>query len=92
MSYDSALLAGPFELTADSTARAYAYNVVQKLPVWVEKQDGSAKETVIWTDGDPQTQFEFAVYRLNEDGSESAGKPVTLRNDGKPVFGSGISV
>ena len=55
VSYDSALLAGPFELTADSTARAYAYNVVQKLPVWVEKQDGSAKETVIWTDGDPQT-------------------------------------
>ena len=80
------MLAGPFELIVDSTVRAYAYNVAQKLPVWIEKRDGSAKETVIWTDSDPETQFEFTIYQMDGDKTGAAGQPVTVRNDGKPVY------
>ena len=86
VSHDAAMLAGPFELTVDSTVRAYAYNVAQKLPVWIEKRDGSAKETVIWTDSDPETQFEFTIYQMDGDKTGAAGQPVTVRNDGKPVY------
>ncbi len=86
VSYDAVMLGGPFELTVDSTVRAYAYNVAQKLPVWIEKRDGSAKETVIWTDSDPETQFEFTIYQMDGDKTGAAGQPVTVRNDGKPVY------
>ena len=72
VSHDAAMLAGPFELIVDSTVRAYAYNVAQKLPVWIEKRDGSAKETVIWTDSDPETQFEFTIYQMDGDKTGSA--------------------
>lgn len=81
--YDAVELAGPFELAADSTARAYAYNVAQKVPVWVEKQDGSAKNAVLWSDSDKDTQFEFAIYRMD---AEASPQPLAVKNDGKPVY------
>lgn len=85
-SYDTAVLAGPFELTAGSPVRAYAYNVAQKLPVWIYKQDKGTGETVFWVNNNEDTQFEFTIYKLNADGSEAAETPVVVKNDGKPVY------
>jgi len=82
---DNVTIAGPFELAAGSETAAFAYNVAQKVPVWVEKKDQGTKETVVYDKNNPETQFEFSIWRTDETGAAVSG-PVVVKNDGKPVY------
>ena len=82
---DNVTIAGPFELAAGSETAAFAYNVAQKVPVWVHKKDQGTRENVVYDKNDPETQFEFSIWRTDETGEAVSG-PVVVRNDGKPVY------
>lgn len=89
---DGAVLAGPFNLSRESTTTAYAYNVQQKIPYWINKED-NFNQDIKWNDHDAGTQFKFEIQVKNVDGTygtyktyQADNRETEVFNDGTPVF------
>lgn len=87
-----AVLAGPFNLSRESTTTAHAYNVQQKIPYWISKEDNFNK-SIKWDDHDAYTQFKFEIQVKNANGSyetyktyQADNRETEVFNDGTPVF------
>lgn len=90
-SITGASIAGPFELTAGGSVSAYAYNVLQKIPVWFNKEvklTGLSRivtnSKIVWDDSNMDTQFTFEVYK--QDDTEQWVLDQTVNNKDTPYF------